>query len=193
MDQHRNVKIVDFGMAALQPADRWLRTSCGSPHYASPEIAQNKQYQGGKADIWSCGIVLYAMLTGALPFGPGDEEETVKEVLEEVIKGEVNFPEGMSLEAQDLIWRILQKDPNERISLQAMWSHPLLLKYEAFAQHKSNAARWIGGPMPPLTAADCGPRIKNSSEVDEEIVRNLSCLYLRTKTQTLVDALLAPG
>ena len=193
LDRHHNVKIVDFGLAALQPADRWLRTSCGSPHYAPPEIALGKQYQGDRADIWSCGIILYCMLTGTLPFGPGGEKETLKEILEEVIRGEVIFAEGMSFEAQDLIWKILQKDPNKRISIKEMWSHPLLLRYEAFAKHKHHAARWTGGPTPPLTATDSGPPIRNRSEVDEEILRNLTCLFPRTKVSLLVEALLSPG
>ena len=57
MDRHGNIKIVDFGMAALQPANKWLTTSCGSPHYASPEVIQAKNYRGDRADIWSSYVL----------------------------------------------------------------------------------------------------------------------------------------
>ncbi|MCO5576758.1 hypothetical protein L7F22_030577 [Adiantum nelumboides] len=60
----RTVKVADFGMAALQPSERMLETSCGSPHYASPEIVSGKSFKGTASDIWSCGIILFACYVG---------------------------------------------------------------------------------------------------------------------------------
>ena len=114
MDRNRNIKIVDFGMAALQPANKWLTTSCGSPHYASPEVIRAQNYRGDKADIWSCGVILYAMLTGTLPF---DATGDWHAVIEMVLAGEYGFPEGLSPEAEDLIVRMLQTDPKQRIPI----------------------------------------------------------------------------
>ncbi|KAI8377947.1 kinase-like domain-containing protein [Radiomyces spectabilis] len=68
LDDENNIKIADFGMASLQPVDALLRTSCGSPHYASPEIISGTPYNGATSDIWSCGIILFALLSGHLPF-----------------------------------------------------------------------------------------------------------------------------
>ena len=62
------IKICDFGMAALMPKDALLATSCGSPHYASPEVITGRKYNGMEADVWSLGVILYALLVGKLPF-----------------------------------------------------------------------------------------------------------------------------
>lgn len=63
-----DIKIADFGMANSQGQGKMLLTSCGSPHYAAPEIVKGIHYNGNESDIWSCGIILYALLTGNLPF-----------------------------------------------------------------------------------------------------------------------------
>ena len=63
-----NIKIADFGMAAMMKKGSLLETSCGSPHYASPEVISGSKYDGMEADVWSCGVVLFALLVGRLPF-----------------------------------------------------------------------------------------------------------------------------
>lgn len=60
--QHGHIKIADFGLANLLSSDSLLSTKCGSPHYVGPEILTSKTYNGAKADLWSCGVILYAML-----------------------------------------------------------------------------------------------------------------------------------
>ena len=189
LDGNQNVKIVDFGMAALQPVNKYLKTSCGSPHYAAPEIAQGKPYRGDRVDIWSCGVILFAMLAGYLPFGTA-KDLTVEQVLQEVIEGELYFPEDMGPEAQDLIWRMLQRNAKKRIPLDRMWEHPLLQKYQAYADHPQHAAKWIGGPPPPLTALDCGPPMRNPEDIDEVVFGNLCTLFQQVKKEDLVESLL---
>ena len=191
LDTNLNVKLVDFGMAALQPQGKWLKTSCGSPHYASPEIAWGHRYQGAPADVWSSGVVLYAMLCGQLPFGTGQEGEDPKEVLKEVVKGEVLVPEDISEEAEDLLLRILQLKPEDRITLDEMWEHPLLRKYEPFTRHVKYASKWIGGPPPQLTEKDCGTQIRSRSAIDRDILRNLCSLWQYPDEEVLVAILLS--
>lgn len=71
LDPSRNVKIADFGLSNLMKDGKFLKTSCGSLNYAAPEILGHRYYEGTSVDVWSCGIILYTMLVGALPF---DEE-----------------------------------------------------------------------------------------------------------------------
>lgn len=187
MDRNHNIKIVDFGMAALQPANKWLNTSCGSPHYASPEVIRAENYRGDKADIWSCGVILYAMLTGTLPF---DAAGDWHEVIETVLAGEYSFPPGLTAQAEDLIFRMLQRDPKQRIPIKYMWQHPLLKKYESLDSLDQNNMPYIG-PAPPLTVNDCGPPIKQRNDIDAELLRNLQNLWHGVTEEEFAQRLLS--
>lgn len=191
LDKDNNVKLVDFGMAALQPQGKWLKTSCGSPHYAPPEIAWGHKYRGAPADVWSSGVVLYAMLCGTLPFGTGMEGEDPREVLKEVVKGEIHVPEDIGEEAEDLIMRMLQLKPNDRIIIDEIWDHPLMRKYEPYTRHQTYAKTWLGGPPPELTKEDCGKQIKARSEIDRELLRSLCTLWQYAEEEVLVAILLS--
>ena len=69
LDEYNNIKIADFGLSNIRKDGYFLKTSCGSPNYAAPEVIQDKLYCGPEIDIWSCGVILYALLCGNLPFG----------------------------------------------------------------------------------------------------------------------------
>jgi serine/threonine-protein kinase HSL1, negative regulator of Swe1 kinase len=112
-DRDKNIKVADFGMATWDSGAGMLETSCGSPHYASPEVISGKQYQGSTADIWSCGVVLYALLAGKLPF---DDQDMVH-LLDKVKAGKYIMPTEIPLAAQDLLCRMLEKDVTKRISV----------------------------------------------------------------------------
>ncbi|KAL9106320.1 MAG: hypothetical protein Q9227_008656 [Pyrenula ochraceoflavens] len=186
LDADGNIKLADFGMAALQPRGRWLNTSCGSPHYAAPEIISAKPYRGDKVDIWSVGIILYAMLHGSLPF----DGDTVEHTLYAVRKGDYHLGDHLSPEAHNLIQRILQKRPEQRISINEIWKHPLIRKYEAYHQ----AWGFTGlrfGPLPPLTSEDCGPLRAQRSELNPELLRNLATLWHGIKQEDLIERLLS--
>ena len=187
MDRHGNIKIVDFGMAALQPANKWLTTSCGSPHYASPEVIQAQEYRGDRADIWSCGIILFAMLTGTLPF---DSDGDHRDVCRLVIQGQYTLPNGLSSHAQDLIWRMLQYDPRKRIPMKKMWDHPLLKRYQSLDALDANGNPYIG-PSPPLTLIDCGPMIRDREDIDKELLRNLQNLWHGVTEEEVAQKLLS--
>lgn len=191
LDRDRNVKIADFGMAALQPDGKWLTTSCGSPHYAPPEIARGQPYQGDRADIWSCGVVMYVMLCGRLPFGTGEERENICEVLDEVKRCEVIFPSSISPEAQDFVLGMLQRQPMNRIAIADMWSHPLIHKYDVYIRHPGFASRWQGGPPRPLIDEDCGAQIMRRKDIDNELLKSLCTLWQTIDGDEVAASLLA--
>mmetsp|Transcript_19611 Transcript_19611/g.14326 ORF Transcript_19611/g.14326 Transcript_19611/m.14326 type:complete len:170 (+) Transcript_19611:361-870(+) len=68
LDQNKNIKIVDFGLSNTYKTGETLATACGSPCYAAPEMIAGKRYFGGNVDIWSCGVILFALICGHLPF-----------------------------------------------------------------------------------------------------------------------------
>ena len=185
LDGNRNIKLADFGMAALQPDGTWLNTSCGSPHYAAPEIIQGNQYRGDLADIWSTGIILFAMLNGFLPFDGG----TLPNTLRMVKQGAYFLPPHLSPEAQDLIQRILQKRPERRITMHEIWVHPLVTKYEKYHASLAAPAPLIGA-APPLSIEARARRLTKQSEVDLDILRNLSTLWHGEKLEELVRKLM---
>lgn len=187
LDRDHNLKIADFGMAALQPHGKNLTTSCGSPHYAAPEIIAAREYKGSQADVWSVGIILYAMLNGFLPFDGDDLSSTLRLVR----RGRYYLSPNLSPEATDLLQRILQLDPDQRITIDQMWSHPLLRKYESL--HRSLApAGQFPGPPPPLSAADCGPYRLKASDIDRELLRNLQVLWHGLNEQEVIKKLTSP-
>ncbi|KAJ2997311.1 hypothetical protein HDV02_005649 [Globomyces sp. JEL0801] len=88
LDKDHNVKVADFGMANMQiQKTKMLETSCGSPHYASPEIIRGDKYNGPTSDVWSCGIILYALVTGNLPFDDNNIRRLLNK-LSEVLRNE---------------------------------------------------------------------------------------------------------
>lgn len=173
------VKVADFGMAALEASGQMLQTSCGSPHYASPEIVAGKNYHGGPSDIWSCGIILFALLTGSLPF----DDENVHVVLNKVKKGFFKMPSALSAEAKDLLWCMLEVDPLKRIKMDDILRHPLMLKY-----------RRTRGPRLPRapTYQELGRPVNSADEIDREILRNLQTLWRGAPKEVIVQKLLAP-
>lgn len=107
------IKIADWGMAAFAPPSYRLETSCGSPHYASPEIVNGKRYEGTATDIWSCGVILFALMTGRLPF----DDKNIKILLNKVKGGKYDIPSYVNNEAADLIRRMLVVDVDKRITV----------------------------------------------------------------------------
>ncbi|WOK98168.1 CBL-interacting protein kinase 1 [Canna indica] len=116
LDAQGNIKISDFGLSALPQQfghDGLLHTTCGSPNYVAPEILANKGYDGATSDIWSCGVILYVMLTGYLPF----DDTNLALLYQKILKGEVQIPKWLSSGAQNMIRRILDPNPQTRIKM----------------------------------------------------------------------------
>ncbi|KAF8920564.1 kinase-like domain-containing protein [Mucidula mucida] len=175
LDAQRNVKLADFGMAAWQ-SDSLLQTSCGSPHYAAPEIVNGLEYDGAISDIWSCGIILHAMLAGHLPF----DDEDCTELLEKVRLAEFEMPQEIEPLAQDLISKMLTKDVSMRITISGIQSHPFFTS-ESFD---------FDNP-PPLTLYDLALPIASPDEIDLELLRHLHTLWPNSTDEELISCLVS--
>ncbi|KAI9587548.1 hypothetical protein GQX74_003394 [Glossina fuscipes] len=119
LDEKNNIKIADFGMASLQPAGSMLETSCGSPHYACPEVIRGEKYDGRKADVWSCGVILYALLVGALPF----DDDNLRQLLEKVKRGVFHIPHFVPPDCQSLLRGMIEVNPDRRLTLAEINRH----------------------------------------------------------------------
>ena len=116
LDEQGNLKVSDFGLSALAESkhqDGLLHTTCGTPAYVAPEVINRKGYDGSKADIWSCGVVLYVLLAGYLPF----HDSNLMELYRKIGKAEFKFPTWFSQEVRRLLSKILDPNPSTRISM----------------------------------------------------------------------------
>ncbi|KAK6461550.1 hypothetical protein DFJ63DRAFT_297724 [Scheffersomyces coipomensis] len=186
LDFNKNIKIADFGMAALEVKEKLLETSCGSPHYASPEIVAGKNYHGAPSDIWSCGIILFALLTGHLPF----DDENIRKLLLKVQNGKFIMPHDLSWEAKDLITKMLRVNPQDRISIEKILIHPLLTKYPD--PSIPNSSIQINNNNNNNLLLNVQP-IDSIHKIDKEILKNLSVLFHNCNEQTLIKKLLSPS
>lgn len=96
-----------------------LKTACGSPNYAAPEVISGMSYGGTEVDIWSCGVILYAMVCGSLPF----DDDHMPQLFNKIKECRYFIPQNLSPAVQDLINRMLQPNPVKRISLQEIQEH----------------------------------------------------------------------
>ncbi len=103
LDDNNNLKICDLGLSNCIHDGRSLITSCGSANYAAPEIVSNSRYDGTEVDVWSCGVILYAMLSASLPF----DEESMPKLYKRIKRAKYSMPNYISDEAKDLITRLL--------------------------------------------------------------------------------------
>ncbi|GMP71774.1 hypothetical protein CsSME_00030055 [Camellia sinensis var. sinensis] len=110
LDAKGVLKVSDFGLSALAQQvqeDGLLHTTCGTPNYVAPEVIKNKGYDGAKADLWSCGVILYLILAGYLPF----DDSNLMALYKKIFKAEFTCPPWFSTSAKKLIKRILDPDP----------------------------------------------------------------------------------
>ncbi len=115
-----NIKIVDFGLSNTYKKDTdTLKTACGSPCYASPEMIAGKRYLGIDTDLWSLGVILYAMTVGYLPFEDPDTNKLYKKILESdfITPGYVEKP------CRELIKSLLKTEPTQRIKIPEIKMH----------------------------------------------------------------------
>jgi 5'-AMP-activated protein kinase, catalytic alpha subunit len=119
LDYKKSIKIVDFGLSNTYKKGEHLKTPCGSPCYAAPEMIRGEKYDGLKVDIWSCGVILFAMLCGYLPFEDPDTPALYKKIL----SGSYNLHKSLSEEARDLISKVLNGNQSERYTIEQIRNH----------------------------------------------------------------------
>lgn len=123
LDENDNLKVTDFGLSAVKNQirpDGLLHTVCGTPSYVAPEILAKKGYEGAKADVWSCGVVLFTVTAGYLPFN--DYNVTV--LYRKIYRGQFRFPKWMSCDLKNLLSRMLDTNPKTRISVDEILEDP---------------------------------------------------------------------
>ncbi|KAM4635821.1 serine/threonine-protein kinase BRSK1 [Polymixia lowei] len=169
LDEKNNIRIADFGMASLQVGDSLLETSCGSPHYACPEVIRGEKYDGRRADVWSCGVILFALLVGALPF----DHDNLRQLLEKVKSGVFHMPHFIPPDCQALLKGMIEVNPDKRLTLEAIQKHS-----------------WYQGgrnepcPEQPPPRRVCVKRIMSLTELDPDVLdsmHSLGCFRDRAK------------
>jgi 5'-AMP-activated protein kinase catalytic alpha subunit len=163
-----SVKIADFGLSNMMQDGDFLKTSCGSPNYAAPEVISGRLYAGPEVDVWSCGVILYALLCAKLPF----DDEYIPSLFKKIREGVFVIPEFISPSCADLIRQMLIVDPLKRITIGEIRKHPWFLvklpKYLTFVP--------TGGQQP-------------IQEVNDSIVSELLSKYGDISKEKLLDEL----
>ena len=140
LDRNRNIVITDFGFANRfnESGNDLMATSCGSPCYAAPELVlHDGNYMGSAVDVWSCGVILYAMLSGYLPYDddPANPDgDNINLLYRYITTTQLSFPDWISPEPRELLLMMLVSDPNRRCSLRDVMRHPWLRRYSPFFQ-----------------------------------------------------------
>ncbi|QSS62260.1 protein kinase [Histoplasma capsulatum] len=138
LDKHENVKLCDFGFTReYEGKASYLQTFCGTVCYSAPEMLKGEKYAGEKVDVWSLGIILYALIAGELPFDDDDDQLTKKRILVEDPKYNDRFPEDV----RSLISLLLSKRPLLRPTLSEVLNHPFLSEHSPQQQAILKLAR----------------------------------------------------
>ncbi|CAL9071283.1 unnamed protein product [Musa textilis] len=152
LDSKWNVKIADFGLSNVMRDGHFLKTSCGSPNYAAPEVISGKLYAGPEVDVWSCGVILYALLCGTLPF----DDENIPNLFKKIKGGIYTLPSHLSPLARDLIPRMLIVDPMKRITIREIREHP-----------------WFQAHLPRYLAVPPPDTMQQAKKIDEDILQEV--------------------
>uniref|UniRef100_A0A4W4GSJ9 Protein kinase domain-containing protein n=1 Tax=Electrophorus electricus TaxID=8005 RepID=A0A4W4GSJ9_ELEEL len=175
LDEKNNIRIADFGMASLQVGDSLLETSCGSPHYACPEVIRGEKYDGRKADVWSCGVILFALLVGALPF----DDDNLRNLLEKVKLGVFHMPHFIPPDCQNLLRGMIEVDAAKRLTLEQIQKHTW----------------YIGGknepePEQPVLRKVAIRTLPSAEDIDPDVLESMHSLgCFRDKNKLMKDLL----
>ncbi|XP_054460386.1 maternal embryonic leucine zipper kinase [Anoplopoma fimbria] len=126
IDEDQNLKLIDFGLCAKPKGGLGyeLMTCCGSPAYAAPELIQGKSYIGSEADVWSMGVLLFALLCGYLPF----DDDNCMVLYRKITRGKYDNPRWLSPGSVLLLNQMMQVDPKRRITVRQLLDHPWATK-----------------------------------------------------------------
>ncbi|KAL9323480.1 hypothetical protein ACSQ67_008337 [Phaseolus vulgaris] len=152
LDSKFNIKIADFGLSNIMRDGHFLKTSCGSPNYAAPEVISGKLYAGPEVDVWSCGVILYALLCGTLPF----DDENIPNLFKKIKGGIYTLPSHLSPGARELIPRMLVVDPMKRMTIPEIRQHP-----------------WFQVRLPRYLAVPPPDTLQQAKKIDEEVIQEV--------------------
>jgi carbon catabolite-derepressing protein kinase len=192
LDDDLNVKIADFGLSDEIKHGDFLQTSCGSPNYAAPEVIKGGLYTGPEIDVWSCGVILYVMLCGRLPFEDDDLETLFTKISRTLffpptlpvseltfnLECSYHMPTFVSADARGLINSMLAVDPVKRITIPEITRHPWFTK--DLPQYLTPVPQPPGPLLPPLSTLVTAPKapdfeiIKGLGRIEEDVVNELS-------------------
>lgn len=165
LDSKNNVKIADFGLSNIMTDGTFLKTSCGSPNYAAPEVISGMLYAGPEVDVWSTGVILYVLLCGKLPF----DDDYVPYLFKKIKGGIFSIPPHLSDGARDILLAMLRVDPLERITIAKIREH---------AWFKKNLAEYLFPEDPKFS----------DKEFDEAAVTEI-CQRLQVFRDHVIDVL----
>jgi serine/threonine protein kinase len=166
LDRHLVAKVADFGLCHTSSSKNLLRTPCGSPFYAPPEIICNQDYDGKSADIWSLGVILFSMVTSSLPWSADNQMELFRQIK----ACDIEIPVTLSMALQELLRWMLQRDPLQRWTIGEVLNSPWFPKPKGEAWRASlRGSTWaVGSPehapgdemhlAPPVSQPPAGPR-----------------------------------
>ncbi|KAJ3019705.1 5-AMP-activated protein kinase, catalytic [Thoreauomyces humboldtii] len=154
LDEYDQVKIADFGLSNIMSDGEFLRTSCGSPNYAAPEVINGKLYAGSEVDVWSCGVILYVMLCGRLPF----DDDYIPALFKKINGGIFTLPSFLSPAVKSLLQSMLIVDPLKRATI------PQIRQLEWFQKGLPDYLQ----PLPDII------RVVQGSEVDVTIASEIA-------------------
>lgn len=155
LDDQLNIKIADFGLSNIMSDGNFLKTSCGSPNYAAPEVISGKLYAGPEVDVWSCGVILYVMLCGRLPF----DDESIPALFKKISNGVYTLPHDLSPGAKNLLTRMLVVNPLNRITV-----------------HEIMEDEWFKVDIPEYLSAynQCESKTLTTDDIDDDVIFALS-------------------
>ncbi|XP_074574102.1 CBL-interacting protein kinase 18-like [Curcuma longa] len=179
LDENENLKVSDFGLSALVDSKRQdglLHTTCGTPAYVAPEVIRNMGYDGAKADIWSCGVILFVFLAGYLPFQFNDSN--VMEMYKKIGKGELKYPSWFTPDVRKLITKILDPNPRTRISIAKIKENQWFKK--GFVDRKLQSEEETIGDVPSDVAEVFGSFNGSMGEEKQETfpVKNMNAFHI---------------
>jgi len=168
LDSKLRVKVADFGLSNLMRDGDLLCTPCGTPNYAAPEVISGQLYAGAEVDVWSCGVILFALLCARLPF----EDDFIPHLFKKIREGIYTFPPHVSPECKQLISAMLAVDPLKRITVAEIREHP-----------------WVKQNLPPqlkkIPPVISSPAIES---INPQILEQLLVLY-KSPRQAIVQQL----